>query len=379
MKFFLISLSFFLFPALASAAVLYPSPTETTVPVGTTFTMAVTVDSEGEDINAVQATLSYPTDVLYAVNVAKTETFLTLWPEEPSIDQKAGTVRFVGGIPNGTVAFRVPAVTVTFRALKEGNATVSMVDEASAVLLNDGFGTETSLTTSDAQVHIGSTDPLAVRILSSTHPDEDAWYVNRDVVFLWQTPPALLTSFLLSRDPEAVPDDIQEETSGSVSFPALTDGTWYFSLKQKFPGAEPWGPVSRRRVHIDGTPPETPYAAFITEKGIRALSFFARDNLSGVDHYDVRIRKPTWGWFPFFAKGAWVRRTSPYHLANNLLFESIDVRAVDEAGNSALTSVPHDDYGRHQMRFWLLVFVAIGAIIILPLTVRERRKKRRRI
>ena len=61
---FIISAAFFLFPVMASAAVLYIAPEGDAFNVGGRFTADIKIDSEGVGINAAQATFEYNKDVL---------------------------------------------------------------------------------------------------------------------------------------------------------------------------------------------------------------------------------------------------------------------------------------------------------------------------
>ena len=88
-------------PAVASAASLSIETASSTYGVSDTFVATLRIDNQSECINAAQIELSYPTDVLRAVDFSRGGSILSLWVGEPIIDTAKGTVNFSGGIPGG--------------------------------------------------------------------------------------------------------------------------------------------------------------------------------------------------------------------------------------------------------------------------------------
>ncbi|MDQ5939021.1 MAG: hypothetical protein QG642_711, partial [Patescibacteria group bacterium] len=134
---------FFLFFYLAStaqAASMYFYPGSKTVNVGDIIKVSVVVNTSGEAINNAEANISFPAEMLDVASISKGSVF-SLWVEEPSFSNSAGTVSFNGGIPtpgyNGSAG---TLLSITFRAKKAGTASVYF--SSGAVRANDGIGTD---------------------------------------------------------------------------------------------------------------------------------------------------------------------------------------------------------------------------------------------
>jgi hypothetical protein len=126
-------------PVAAQAATLYFSPSSGSHDIGSDFNVTVGVNTAGVAINAAQATVSFPTNLLEVRSVAKSGT-LTLWPIEPSYSNSSGTISFAGGLPNpGYTGSGGSIITITFRGKAEGTASVTL--GSASVLKNDGLGT----------------------------------------------------------------------------------------------------------------------------------------------------------------------------------------------------------------------------------------------
>lgn len=363
-----------------SAAVLFGSPQEVTVVAGTTFPVSIVLESEGEVINAVELVVRYPSETVEALSVVRGRSFLKLWAEEPRIDKSGGTVTLVGGIPNGTVAFNAEVVTILFLARSGDQTSIEVDIEKSTVALNDGLGTPALLTAHPTGIVITEPDPLAPLIESPTHPDEAEWYPDRDVLVQWHLRPESLYSFQLSRESIADPDDTPDEhQEGKARFPSLTDGIWFFNLKEKL-GADPWGPVGRRRFMIDGTPPEDLFVNLIREEvsGRWLVVFAGQDAGSGIDHYEVRILRPRHSWFPFSFQGQWQRAENPLALEEHPVISAIHVRAYDLADNVQEASTAGPSLQPLRNRFVVMVALAVLLLAIIVLMVFKRKRESRK-
>src|SRR3990167_3832112 len=103
-------------PGLARAAILYVDPQAVATAQGETFLVNLRLDSEGEVINVVELSLPYPSESLEVVSLSRGRSILSLWPEEPTADPAAGTIRLAGGVPNGRIASTAEIITILFRA-----------------------------------------------------------------------------------------------------------------------------------------------------------------------------------------------------------------------------------------------------------------------
>ena len=88
-------------PSVAKAATLYLLPQSQTIYQGDSFLVTVWVDTEGEDINAIEGYLSFSQDELEIIDIGKGGSILKLWPKEPSYSNQTGEISFIGGIPTG--------------------------------------------------------------------------------------------------------------------------------------------------------------------------------------------------------------------------------------------------------------------------------------
>jgi hypothetical protein len=145
-------------PLSASAAVLSVDPAAASYGPGDTFIASVRIDPKGECINTAQIELSFPSDELRAVDVARGNSIFSLWIGEPQIDNTTGRVTFSGGVPAGYCGQIPgdPSVSnvlgqVVFTVLKTA-ATRAVVHllPTSLVYRNDGLGTKAELAFEDA-------------------------------------------------------------------------------------------------------------------------------------------------------------------------------------------------------------------------------------
>lgn len=116
------------------------SPAAGSYTAGQTFSVRVLASSPSESINAVSGTISFPKDKLQVLSVSKTGSAMSLWVQDPSFSNSAGTVDFAGVILNpGFMGDSATVVTVNFRALVQGQADMSISN--GSLLANDGAGT----------------------------------------------------------------------------------------------------------------------------------------------------------------------------------------------------------------------------------------------
>lgn len=131
---------------------------------GDTFVLTVRLDPEGGDcVNAVEAKISYPKDWMKASAISKGESLLTLWPSEPSVNHETGIISFEGGIPAGycgrvlgdpgktnilaKIIFSIPGNMIGGKVASGSIPMQVKFEEGTQVLLNDGFGTAATLST----------------------------------------------------------------------------------------------------------------------------------------------------------------------------------------------------------------------------------------
>ena len=148
----------------AQAAILYIDPANSQVNRGETFSVNITIDTEGECVNAIEGSLKFSNELLQAVNVSTGSSIILLWPISPEISQTAGTINFIGGIPGGYCGkiSNDPGESdiiakLIFRAdpdkISSNPAKVNFLP-GTQVLLHDGQGTAAKLITKGAELII---------------------------------------------------------------------------------------------------------------------------------------------------------------------------------------------------------------------------------
>lgn len=161
----LIPYSLFLIPAFANAAVsVFLDPAVISANPRDTFVVNIRIDTGGECVNAIDGKIKFDNTVLKAVDFGRGQSLISLWLAPPKIDQSAGTISFVGGIPGGYCG-RIagdPGLTnilgkIVFSPTDTAISTthIGMTDD-SEILLNDGLGTKAQAEYKGTDVTIGN-------------------------------------------------------------------------------------------------------------------------------------------------------------------------------------------------------------------------------
>ena len=101
----------------AHAATLGITPGATSVPNGEVVSLSVVVSSDTA-VNAVTASVKFSQDTLTLISASHSGSALTLWVEEPSYSNAAGTAQWSGIAPNPGVTGTKRILTLQFRAKK---------------------------------------------------------------------------------------------------------------------------------------------------------------------------------------------------------------------------------------------------------------------
>lgn len=260
----------------AQAATLYLDPPEIHAPRGETFVVEIRIDPEGECINTVQADLTFSNNILQAIDFNDANSILSLWVVPPKIDQIAGSISFIGGVPGGYCGqvSGDPGKSnllgkLIFRAPKEiisSNSAQINFKDGSKVLLHDGLGTEAKVTLRNANVIITETP-----FIEELKPKEDQWYkeLKED-----KTPP------------EPFKIEIAQD-------PQIFEGKYF-------------------------------------------ITFLTADKQTGIDYYEVRESPQRLT----LRGAKWIKAGGPpYLLQDQTLSSIIEVQAIDKAGNERLTKI----------------------------------------
>lgn len=335
-------------PLWAEAAVLYLIPQSQTVYQGDSFIVGVNLDTEGEEINSAGIGLVFP-DLLEVVDFNTGNSIFSLWPKSPSFqeqkigDKQEGLISLVGGTPQGFKGKGL-ILNITFRAKETGKVSVNFQKD-SKVLLNDGKGTETELIFLEGNYEIMEKPEGLPPIFSGTHPDQNKWYAVKTFRVRWNPVEGVEYSYLLSLDPLAIPDEILDRPEGELmwigemEYADLEDGIYYFHLRQATGSKEQglvWEPKTTFRFMIDSEQPKEFEPKIGQDKtvfeGRYFLSFASRDEMSGIEHYEVLETKDG-------GLSEWKKGDSPYLLEDQTLESIIKVKATDKAGNERIFEI----------------------------------------
>jgi len=346
---FLGALVFFGFALAAEAATLSLSPSTGVYQSGSTFTVRVVVNTSSQAINAADATISFNPRELSVVSVNRTSSIFNLWVAEPTFSNSAGTISFSGGSPSGYTGSSGTVMSVTFRVLGAGAARVNF--GTGSVLANDGKGTNVLTTMNSGTYTLQAASaapvpeeieyiapantPAAPVIISSTHPDANAWYVQKNATLSWTVPTGVTElRTLLDTNPTSVPTRVYETPVTNITLDELTEGVSYFHLQ--FRNADGWGGVAHYRLAVDSVAPSafsiTPVHDADATSPIQTLLLNVTDSTSEVRRFMVRVdaREP---YEYLLEEGASSTITLP-----NLEpgYHTVIIEAFDQAGNSII-------------------------------------------
>lgn len=171
-KKYLLTLSLFFLLSLfgrVDAATIHFSPAAGDLDVGNILNVSILVNTQGQAINNADAVINFPKDLLEVVSLSKSGSIFSLWVEEPSYSNGAGTVSFNGGVPNpGFNGGTGKMLGVVFRVKKIGNA--SLLFSAAAVRANDGLGTNVLSGMGTASYTISAAPPPPVPVVVPVTP-----------------------------------------------------------------------------------------------------------------------------------------------------------------------------------------------------------------
>ncbi|MDD5251425.1 MAG: cohesin domain-containing protein [Patescibacteria group bacterium] len=129
--------------------------------VGDEFEVGLFLNTENEDVNAVEGKVVFPEHLLELKGIYDGNSIINLWIERPNA--KNGEILFSGIVPGGYLGKKGPIFSVVFQSKQEGSGSIEIQDMRA--LLNDGNGTGAHTTVSDVQFSVSkqtSASPPAV-------------------------------------------------------------------------------------------------------------------------------------------------------------------------------------------------------------------------
>lgn len=313
------------------AAVLSVVPSQTAVGVGDTLTVTVVLDSVPENVNAVQATLEFPSNVFSYISEDRSKSVFNFWVQEPVVEDNK--ISFIGGTPAGVTGSGLKVLTFTMKAKGSGAALLTLND--ALVTANDGEGTNVLKEIKSASVTVGLTvgktslgtttasggstsatseitpavvaapkliartaevaqrKPSAPKLELPLYPEEDRWYNNTgDLTVFWDVPADVsAVAVVFDNVASTVPSRYEPELYDGKKVGTTKEGVSYVHVRYK--NSEGQGPVTHRKIQIDTTSP-LPFTIKssdgpVSENPSPTLNFEAQDELSGIDHYEIQI------------------------------------------------------------------------------------------
>lgn len=338
--------------------------TEGLVRVGDTVPVILRLDSDGIQINSADIRLTYDTTKVNVEKITREQSIFSLWPEAPSWDEQAGTIRATGGRPNGAVVRDAALLTIYFRATASGEWALSSAD-AFRVYSNDSQPQPFSIQPTTVRGTI--TDPLVSGILlrSTSHPTPDTWSRRSVVDVSWEKEAETQYGFSFSDRADRVPSDVPQETSGTETFTDLDDGVYYFAIHARKNGN--WSSVTRRRFLIDQTSPSAPAPTIISADqlaGRSAVSWVTEDVTSGIAQSTVTI-----------GKKRITSASSPLLIESSWSGKNMTITVTDQAGNESTSSLrlPGELAGLSVLTMVLLGVIG-GGLLIFAIVFWSRRR-----
>lgn len=301
-----------------SAATLQISTNRTTLAIGDQFTVDVKVDSEGIGINAAQATIQVPADIVQIVSADKAGSVFNFWIADPVIASDGSKVTFVGGSTSGFSGKSLQILRILLKVRGSGRADIVFTD--GAVTVNDGTGANVlsamqgaSITSSPTGGVAPSTPslpaqpeqpkqltrtatkatglPARPQIQVPLYPDPQKWY-NNAIPFAahWDLPSDIMgVATGIDKNPAGLPTR-SEGLFDNKQFTALNDGIWY--LHVQFKNNIGWGAAAHYRIAIDTAPPIAFTPTFdqgtSTDNPTPTIHFKSGDS-AGIARYYIQI------------------------------------------------------------------------------------------
>lgn len=306
-----------LVPQLVNAASVYLESAESIYEVGDTFMVPVRIDPEDICINAVETIIQYDPTVLTAVDVGRGSSIFSLWIEDPIIDREAGTISLTGGIPGGYCGRVQGDPGLTNRLAEVVFTAINATNQATT-----SIGVESA--TVYAHDGRGTPVPTSVARLQLS--------ITEDTI-------------------EGVSNEWLQIVSDDVVAPELFE------------------------VILNSDPS--------VEEGRYYVIFSTVDKQSGISHYEVlETDSENWGFLSWISKPShWVVAQSPYILRDQSLRSTVQVKALDKAGNERIVTfqAPEDLQRGFTLTdlIGVIILVGIGLLGLFLIWFMIRTKKQR--
>ena len=284
--------------------------------LGETFSSSFYLASLDRSVNAMEATIVYPTKLLELIDVSTAGTESRFWIEQPKRDN-SGEVKVRWLILNpGYIGKGAKILTLSFRAKAAGQAAVAVKD--AQVLANDGKGTAVKTSVSGVLFNVSgqkaqleeklkvkskkSKDsvkvvtetkkeavvmPSSFVVNSVTHPLQNVWYHGDQARLTWSWPKEVLAvSYSLDNLTDTVPMSDKANAKREMVYKDLADGVFYFHIRLKT--AAGWTGATHYRLNVDHSSPSLVVSVLQEDKSqLPIVKYAASDQASGVSYYEI--------------------------------------------------------------------------------------------
>jgi len=155
LKISLVAYFLFLVAVPVFAAEIFYNTETREIRVGSEFQVSVFLNTEKENINAIEGTVRFPADLLEFKKLNDGNSIINFWVERPRIrDKEHGEIVFSGITPGGFLGERWLMFNIDFFAKKEGTGNIETRDIKA--LFNDGQGTAAEVFSSPLEIVVTS-------------------------------------------------------------------------------------------------------------------------------------------------------------------------------------------------------------------------------
>lgn len=170
----------FCLPATVSAAEVFFSAERDILPAQDNFLVEVFIDTETDQINAVEGTVIFPEELLALKEIREGNSALNFWLDRPEL-KGAGEIYFSGMTPGGFSGSDRFLFGIVFETKELGTGNLEFSD--AVALINDGLGTQTEVEKKNFDFEVSATAVSSEdRILSldTESPESFTPYIGQD-------------------------------------------------------------------------------------------------------------------------------------------------------------------------------------------------------
>lgn len=302
---------------------MYLLPRSASFGIGQEFTVDIKIQTGEASINAAQAIIQVPGNMLKFVSIDKTNSAFEFWIQEPKISDQGDQLTFIGGTAKGVSGESLQILKIKLRAVGAGVAELSVLD--AVVTASDGKGSNVLSAAEGASIAVGPgivpalpntalltpvptneqpqevvRVPIAAKDLPEEpkpriplYPDSAAWYNKLgEIIMFWDLPDDITNvATAFDQNSKGDPKTTEDGLFTGKNFGVLQkEGIWYAHVQ--FKNNVGWGPIAHYRIAVDTTPPlafEIAMESQVSDNPAPAIQYETQDSLSGISHALVAL------------------------------------------------------------------------------------------